>query len=710
MIFLLVSIEILIILTKSLTMKYIYFLFNLVLCYVASAQCPNTFSLSTSTGSFVLGCNPSSLTVNAVSTATTSGMTYTWTGPMTYSVGSSVNLSIPGNYFVQASSASNTCIIGSYFTIYSNPAIGTFTAMPISVIQNCGSVSSFTTVWSNTTTTVFQVFQQNGFPLTAPSIHTTFTNNITSFSVGAPGYYTAVLTNSLNGCITAFQFTNSPASGAVPNVEISSSPSASIACAGGPLTLSINASTTIAPVSYTITNLTTSSSVTSTSNTMSITTPGLYKVDRNDGNSCNQFSYIYISNASNLPVINISGTNSVCLGTSANLSVSVTGATNYTWSTGATTNTVNVIPASNTNYSVTAVNGICSSTSLIAVSVNTTCADVWPGDANSDGVVSTLDILEIGTHFGNSGSGRSVVSNSWTPYFANVWTGTLSTGKNECHSDCNGDGFINNSDTVAVKSNFSLTHSFKSENQNALSADVMITPDQPVIGLGMWGTASVYLGSSSSPISNIYGLAFDVSYDNSLLETDSCYLSFTNSFLNASGANIQFQKNQFSGGVNYIASVRTDLNNVNGFGKIATLHYKAKSTLTSDAALNVGVSNAQMISTTGMPVTLSSSGTSSLTISTTFVGINESGYANSSVYLYPQPACNSFLIHMGKVNTTEVNIVITDVLGKTVVNAISKVENEKVLVSAADLNSGTYIVKITSREGVSINKKLVISK
>ncbi len=674
------------------------------------AQCPNTFSINTTSGNFSLACNPSLLIVNAVNTSTVSGMTYTWTGPITNTVGNTVGLAFPGAYTVKASSSTNTCITTTGFNVSTNSAAVSTSLNPYISNAICnGPPISFTAICSSTTNAIAQIVNDDGIPLTPfkSLFGATFGGII--FSTNNPGLYHAVFTNTVTGCVNiASKIINS--STIVPSMSLTASPSTTLTCGSGPIVLNIVGSTSISPITYTWTNMTTSVSVYPPTGAYSITSPGIYQAERKDGNGCTISLPIYIADALSNPTINISGTNTVCLGTTANLSVSVTGATNYTWSTGATTNTINVLPTSNTNYSVTAVNGICSSTSLIAVNVNTACADVWPGDANSDGVVSTLDILEIGTHFGNSGPGRSVVSNNWTPYFANVWTGTLSTGKNECHSDCNGDGVINNADTVAVKSNFSLTHSFKLENQNALSADLMITPDQPVIGVGMWGTASVYLGSSSSPISNIYGLAFNVTYDNALLETDSCYMSFTNSFLNASGGNIQFQKNLFSGGINYVASVRTDLNNVNGFGKIASLHYKSKSTLSSDATLNIGVSNAQMVSITGMPVTLTSSGTNSLTISTTFAGIKEFNYASNSIYLYPQPASNSFIIQMGEFKAKEVNIVIADLLGKTVVNTINKVENDRVLVPTVDLNSGTYFVSIINSEGISTNKKLIVSK
>jgi gliding motility-associated-like protein len=59
----------------------------------------------------------------------------------------------------------------------------------------------------------------------------------------------------------------------------------------------------------------------------------------------------------------------ICLGQTATLTVS--GASTYLWSNGATTSNINLTPLTNTNYTVTGINGICSSTAISSVSVNT---------------------------------------------------------------------------------------------------------------------------------------------------------------------------------------------------------------------------------------------------------------------------------------------------------------------------------------------------
>jgi len=58
----------------------------------------------------------------------------------------------------------------------------------------------------------------------------------------------------------------------------------------------------------------------------------------------------------------------ICLGQTATLTVN--GASTYLWSNGATTSNINVTPLTNTNYTVTGINGICSSTAITSVIVN----------------------------------------------------------------------------------------------------------------------------------------------------------------------------------------------------------------------------------------------------------------------------------------------------------------------------------------------------
>ncbi len=69
------------------------------------------------------------------------------------------------------------------------------------------------------------------------------------------------------------------------------------------------------------------------------------------------------------PNVTISGTNTVCAGST--LSQTVTGASSYTWSTGANTNTVLLSPTSNTVYTVTGSDAVgCTGTATTSITVN----------------------------------------------------------------------------------------------------------------------------------------------------------------------------------------------------------------------------------------------------------------------------------------------------------------------------------------------------
>ena len=213
---------------------------------------------------------------------------------------------------------------------------------------------------------------------------------------------------------------------------------------------------------------------------------------------------------------------------------------------------------------------------------------VWPGDANSDGVADNLDILELGLHYKQTGTPRANTSNLWQGNYSANWTGTITNGKNVNHSNCNGDGIINDDDTLAIFNNYNLNHAFK-PLQTTTNPALTIMPDQNSVAKGTWGTASIYVGDVSFPISNINGIAYTVNYDNTLLETDSVWIEYPTSFINASDQNLKFRKHAFANGKLYTATTHTNNANVSGYGKIATLHYKINPTLATDNGLNLSV-------------------------------------------------------------------------------------------------------------------------
>lgn len=422
------------------------------------------------------------------------------------------------------------------------------------------------------------------------------------------------------------------------------------------------------------------------------------KIDMAASNMVSGTVSVFLNNRPNI-TISLNSLN-VCQGTSINITAS--SLTTYTWSNGLTTNTINVNPLVNQTYTVIGndINN-CSTTQTIEVIVDNTCQSVWPGDANSDGITDNLDVLELGLHFTQTGAVRTATSNVWKAYTASNWVGTITNGKNLNHSDCNGDGIINADDTLAIYNNYGLTHAFKLSNMQSTNPVLNIVPDQSLVNTGTWGTSSVYLGDATNPMSNVNGLAFTLNYDNALIETDSVYLEYTNSFIN-SGQNLHFRKNVFTNSVLYTATTHTNNVNANGYGKIATLHYKIKPTLTANATLIIGVTQAFLSNASGSisPIT---SGTASLTAIALTTQLNYFASGNL-IYVYPNPTSNE--LHIETNNVIENTMVkLTNALGQIVLT--EPINSKQQQLTTINLAKGIYILELWQRNKMIFRNKLI---
>lgn len=402
------------------------------------------------------------------------------------------------------------------------------------------------------------------------------------------------------------------------------------------------------------------------------------------------------------PSVSVVSSNSICVGTSA--SITASGAISYTWNTGATTSSITETPTISTTYSVTGADlNNCSNTQTVSITVDNTCTDVWPGDANSDGIADNLDVLELGLHYTQTGIPRASVSNSWQSYHADNWTGTISNGKNVNHSNCNGDGIINDDDTLAIYNNYGLTHAFKAAETNTINPQLMIVPDQNMVAKGNWGSSSIYLGDAASLINNLNGVAFTAMFDNTLIETDSVYIEYQNSFIGLSTQNLKFRKPDFTNGKIYTAITHTISNNVSGYGKIATLHYKIKSNLAIDAPLSLSLTQANQSDATGA-ITPLSAGSATLMAIGASVGLNEVNN-NNLIAIQPNPSNGLVVIS----STTELEkIEVLNLAGQVLVSENANSKTHQLYLE--NLANGIYFVKVyNSQKQVSL-KKLVVQK
>lgn len=402
-----------------------------------------------------------------------------------------------------------------------------------------------------------------------------------------------------------------------------------------------------------------------------------------------------------LPTLSITSTNSVCINSSA--TINALGASTYTWNTGSTTASVNITPTITTTYTVigTDLNN-CSNSQTATVTVDNTCQDVWPGDANSDGIADNLDVLELGLHYTQTGTPRASTSNLWQSYYSSNWSGTITNGKNLNHSNCNGDGIINDNDTLAIFNNYSLTHAFKPA-QTSTNTVLTITPDQALVAKGTWGSASINLGDASTAINNLNGVAFTVNYDNTLLETDSVWIEYPTSFINATNQNLKFRKPNFSNGKLYTATTHTINGNVSGFGKIAILHYKINSSLATDNVLNLSIAQANQSNASGAITPLTAGSTTLMAIGAS-VGLNELTNGNY-ISLHPNPTNGALIVN----STTELQKI--EVMAITGQLLMSEVPSSTSHVLHLDhLANGVYFVNLYQNNRIVKREKIILNK
>ncbi len=191
---------------------------------------------------------------------------------------------------------------------------------------------------------------------TGPSGYTATgaTPTITGSTAAMSGAYTVVLTTATGTCTA----TTSVTVNATPTITVN----AATVCAGTSATFTANGATTYSWSPATGLSATTGSVVTSTA-TSSIT----YTVTGTTGACTNVKSAVLTVN----PTPTVTVTNpSICSGNATTIVAS--GASTYTWSTGANGNSISVTPGTTTSYTVTGSSIGCTSTAVSTVSVTPT--------------------------------------------------------------------------------------------------------------------------------------------------------------------------------------------------------------------------------------------------------------------------------------------------------------------------------------------------
>lgn len=212
-----------------------------------------------------------------------------------------------------------------------------------------------------------------------------------------------------------------------------------------------------------------------------------------------------IVNVNPTPSVSIAGSTSVCAGNSATLTAS--GATTYSWSTGATTASISVTPSVNTIYSVNGTSVGCSANASQTINVNTPTV-----------AIAGASVVCLGNSLTLTASGANSYSWSNGPNTAvNIVSPTTNTIYNVSGTDANGctgsasrsvnvisvSVSITGPSTVCAGSNVILTASGASSyswSNGATTASISVSPSVTSIFTAT-GTTAGCVGSGIQTVS-----------------------------------------------------------------------------------------------------------------------------------------------------------------------------------------------------------------
>ena len=203
-------------------------------------------------------------------------------------------------------------------------------------------------------------------------------------------------------------------------------------------------------------------------------------------------------------------------------------------------------------------------------SVTSSCfgADcVWSGDTNNDGIVSLSDLLPIGRYLGSvHSSDGPLTTESWYGKKASDWD-NVSVLK---YVNTNGDRFITDADTLAVRKYLGNTHGIIAKDipiQNftvKLKGNTSVKPGEAV-------NLEVFIGDKSKPAIDLYGFTLSLPFNKQIFDLSKSSITFdSRSWLAYNSPVFALTNSNNDRGVMEAAYTRTSGKAADGFGKVGT--------------------------------------------------------------------------------------------------------------------------------------------
>ncbi|HEU4719614.1 MAG TPA: T9SS type A sorting domain-containing protein [Bacteroidia bacterium] len=328
---------------------------------------------------------------------------------------------------------------------------------------------------------------------------------------------------------------------------------------------------------------------------------------------------------------------------------------------------------------------------------NPQTVDVWPGDANRDLTADNLDLLAIGVAFGQSKTPRSNASNNWTAQPSWIWQVLFANGTDITNADCDGDGTVGYSDTTALVLNYGLTHPARYSAPDSTQVTGpklwMLTP--AYVNAGDTGSIAIMLGDSTMPANGVYGISFQLNYnDSDIIAPGSVWIEFDNSWMAPTGSVVHLLKSFTGQSIMEVAISRIDHHDVSGSGMIARIHFTANANYFG--LFKGWFTDMHMINSEEVPLPVS------MQLGTFYItGMQD--YSSAGFHGYPNPTDGNYFIDDPSLAGTSSVITVTDLQGRTLYEEKSRNETF-IRIDLSALPAGTYFISVTNENGTFIQR------
>ncbi|MFK8102737.1 MAG: T9SS type A sorting domain-containing protein [Saprospiraceae bacterium] len=439
-----------------------------------------------------------------------------------------------------------------------------------------------------------------------------------------------------------------------------------------------------------------------------------YFVTITDQNACQIMYSFEILEPSQVEIVNVAVSCVGDDGTDGSIDITVQGGTApyaFLWNNAQVTEDLTNIAAGGYMVTVTDVNNCVTSEAFVVME---NC--VWPGDTDTNNVVNNFDLLNLGLVYGETGPTRFDASLSWFGQAGANWLQTIpSTDIDTKHADTDGNGIIDINDTLAISLNWGETHNLMGNTASPRN-DLDLYVQEDTTSQGETMSLPIILGEMDNPAVDIYGIAFSVTYDTSIVSFGSSDISFTNSWLGTKGLDlITIQKDFPVSGRVDLAISRTNGMNISGSGEIGRLNIIIEDDilLMSDQAetrggedlveMSVKIDRVKLINNLGEVL-----GVNPLTTTSVITKLPLSNAIipslDTKIELYPNPSRDFLTIQSDElvVETVEIFSILGKLLRRQTVNA------KQTTLDLKGLGTGTYLVKLKTAKGTVVKRASIV--